>query len=1325
MRRITLRGADTVPQPAGRECHNARVTDPGEADELPARTVLGPFRVVSVLGRGGMGVVCRAVAPDGGAVAVKLLQTTAFRSSSERARFEREARVRIDHPNVVRTVDAGVDHDVPWIAFELLDGESLAERLERDRLAPAEALDVFVQVAHGLAAAHARGIVHRDLKPSNLFLCAGGTVKIIDFGIARTGGDETRLTATGSVLGTPAYLSPEQANGARAIDQRTDVWSFGASLYEAIAGRSPFERSSALATMLAVMVEQAPSLGFVAPGVPASIAAIVTRCLQKKPEERFADGQALLEALLDVDPSSAPMHSVAGGEIAATSPAVAVGKSSITPGEQRVVAVLLADGVTERSSLERAVVDAGGTLVQVLGDRAIGLFGGESWEGDELERAAAAALDARGAARHVAIASGRAAFSGATGIAGAALTAAEQGCAAKLEGVAVDAASARALSSVYTVSRIDDAVYEIVDRVSGRPSSTLPPPSLPRTVGREGEVAQLATALRTVRDESRAVVVMVTGPPGIGKSHLRWELGRLLDAEEDGHDEEPFRVLSARAEPGRRGVGLGLFESMLTSYASMRAETLGWPRIHRRAPDDERREAVKHLVQDAMPAGPAATDCATFFGALLGLEVRSSAALEAARRDPRLMQDRLRLALVDFVSALTARAPVALVLEDVHWADEASLALVEELAEQLADAPALFFLTSRPELHEEHPELLLGPSSTSIALGGLTPGQVVELSRAILGGNEDLPEETLRALAERTAGNPLFVEQILFALREEDRLRSPTRELPLPLTVEAAVQSRLDHLPAEEKDLCKRAAIFERPFTPDDLAALAVNEAQRLLVSLSRRDVFASRARHGSPRVREYRFRSSLVRDVAYHLVAPALREDLHLRLAEHLAVHHDADPEEVAMHFERGSRRGEAADWYARATAVAAQLGDPPRVLRCADRALELGIPQSGWFELQMARSSALEVLARLDDQSRALDAALATASGDQERARALTDRAVLSLRGGRTDEAVRTIAEAEELARTSGDVEVLATARGQKAAILTYAGELDAAAEALAEAARLAPEDAGGLRTLLAVWRAQLAAARGDLAERRRAYEEAVRRYDEAGDVRRGAGAETNLADVYNRVGAYVDAERALRDAVDKCRRVGNKVFEGYALANLGYALTMQGRADEALAVLADALALADDAHETRLRMSVRLYRVRALLGLSPTDALDEARSVADEARESGLDGLEALALSAAAAAALAASSDRALELSTQAMALRDRLGGLEEGEAELFVTHARALRAAGEITQAEACLARGRARLAEVAAPITDPEQRRQLLEGVAAHRELMSGAPDAQR
>ncbi|MGE3630411.1 MAG: serine/threonine-protein kinase, partial [Sandaracinaceae bacterium] len=235
---------------------------------------VGPYRLVETLGEGGMGTVYRAER-DGQLVALKLVKTE-LSSPEAHARFEREARVRIDHPNVVRVIDAGVDPRGPYLALELLEGETLAERLTRGRLERDEALDVAIQACRGLGAAHAAGVVHRDLKPSNLYLCTDGAVKILDFGVARIESLGDRLTKTGQVVGTLAYLSPEQAERQKLVDHRADLWSLGAVMYECLAGRPPFAEDTALATLVAVMLGEPAPLSTFRVDVDEDVQSIVT-----------------------------------------------------------------------------------------------------------------------------------------------------------------------------------------------------------------------------------------------------------------------------------------------------------------------------------------------------------------------------------------------------------------------------------------------------------------------------------------------------------------------------------------------------------------------------------------------------------------------------------------------------------------------------------------------------------------------------------------------------------------------------------------------------------------------------------------------------------------------------------------------------------------------------------------------------------------------------------------------------------------------------------------------------------------------------------------
>ncbi|HJL18145.1 MAG TPA: protein kinase [Sandaracinaceae bacterium LLY-WYZ-13_1] len=1268
---------------------------------------VGPYRVEGVLGRGGMGVVYRGRGPDGAVVAVKVLRPGSRRAGELRRRFEQEGRVRIEHPNVVRTLGSGDDGDTLWIAFELLEGRSLADRLEAgERLEIAEALDIGRQAAAGLAAAHADGIVHRDLKPSNLFLCDDGAVKVVDFGIARVTDRDTRLTATGHLVGTAAYLSPEQARGDAEVGAASDVWSLDVVLYEAIAGRHPFDRGSLMATMLAILAEQAAPLSTLRAEVPRGLAGVIARCLERAAERRFRDGAALLDALESVRADDA-IDTTATDATALSLPLTG---TAIAPGERRVVAVMLADGVRDRGAVAAAVEGAGGVVVP-LGERALGLFGSARWEGDEMDRAARAAFAARPAARAVSVASGRASYSGTTGITGSVLEAAEAGCRAAVDGVALDESTTRALARRWKVRTHETGGELISERPLPRDDTStgrsLAPPAHGLTVGREAELAQLRRAVRTLEEEGMAVALLAVGTPGAGKSHLLWEMARILEREAL----EPPRVLTARVEPLHRDASFALFRELLLSRAWLGHEREGWPSPDAAASPEERRGAAEALAREAHVE-------ADFVAELLGAPADETDELSAARRDPRLMADRLRLTLGDWLEALVDAGPLALLLDDLQWADEASLDLIEELVGQLSDAPLLVMAGARPELTEARPELLASVMAARIEPRPLLPSEVEELASRLVG--RPLPAGLGRRLAERTGGNPLFVEQIVRALDADARLDGPADELPLPVTVEAAVQSRLDHLPGAEKELCKRAAVVERPVGPAELEALGVMEPKPLLASLVRREVLAARGRARG--LRRYRFRSPLVREVAYGMLGPGLLEELHGRLATHLEAQDDADPEEVATHLERAGRRDAAAGWYERAARAAARRGDPTGALRCAERALALGVTDDAVCGLHLLRSDALEVLGRLEPQSEALADAAASASTDAERARAGIDRAVSRWRLGAPDEAVALARDAIEAARRAGDPETLALTLGRFAVLRTYTGALDEAAAALAEAEPVASELGGLLAAHAASWRAQLANARGDQAERRRAYREAVAGYERAGDVRRGCGAELNLADAANRVGAYAEAERALEEAARKAERVGNPLWEGYARVNQAYARLALGRADRAREALDEAARLAGATGETRLAVLTQLYGARARwVEGDAAAAAREATAAAEEAARHRLEGLRALALALAARAHLASGAVEAADAaSAEALRLRDDLGALEEDEAEVFLVRARVLEATERYVEGQDVRDRGRARLRELAAQIADGELRARFLEDVPAHRDLAAGA-----
>jgi eukaryotic-like serine/threonine-protein kinase len=304
---------------------------------LSAGTRLGPYEILSPLGAGGMGEVYRArdsrLDRD---VAVKVLPENLLEDGEALARFEREAKAvaALSHPNILAIHDFGREGGIAYAVMELLEGETLRERLDAGTMALRKALDYALQIAQGLAAAHDRGIVHRDLKPQNVFVTRDGLLKIFDFGLVlrrsserpldaagreqtavtqhpmveknlatSRAGEEPTLTRHGTILGTVGYMSPEQVRGAPA-DHRSDLFSFGVILYEMLSGERAFRKDSDIETMMAILQEHPPEITRGGKPIAPELAEIVTHCLEKSPDERFQSSRDLVFALRVVERSA-------------------------------------------------------------------------------------------------------------------------------------------------------------------------------------------------------------------------------------------------------------------------------------------------------------------------------------------------------------------------------------------------------------------------------------------------------------------------------------------------------------------------------------------------------------------------------------------------------------------------------------------------------------------------------------------------------------------------------------------------------------------------------------------------------------------------------------------------------------------------------------------------------------------------------------------------------------------------------------------------------------------------------------------------------------
>jgi eukaryotic-like serine/threonine-protein kinase len=271
---------------------------------------VGPYQIVSALGAGGMGEVYRARDTKlGREVAIKVLPAGFAHDADRLARFEREAHVlaSLNHPNIA--VIHGVEefHGVPALVMELVEGPTLADRIVDGPIPLQEALPIARQIAEALEAAHEQGIIHRDLKPANVKVKPDGTVKVLDFGLAKTLESErpgtdlsnsptltARATGTGVILGTAGYMSPEQARGS-AVDRRADVWAFGVVLFEMASGRPPFAADTVTDTIAAIVTRE-PSWNALPAATPLAVRRLLVRCLKKDPKMRLRDiGDARLE----------------------------------------------------------------------------------------------------------------------------------------------------------------------------------------------------------------------------------------------------------------------------------------------------------------------------------------------------------------------------------------------------------------------------------------------------------------------------------------------------------------------------------------------------------------------------------------------------------------------------------------------------------------------------------------------------------------------------------------------------------------------------------------------------------------------------------------------------------------------------------------------------------------------------------------------------------------------------------------------------------------------------------------------------------------------
>lgn len=896
----------------------AQASKAASEEALPAGLrIAGRFVIERCVGGGGMGSVYRARdEQSGGVVALKVLAA----DITDARRFGRETAVlaRLDHPAIVSHVAHGrfdeegrlADQGRPFLAMQWLDGPSLRERLVTGPLSVEETLAVGRRLCEGLAFMHSRGLIHRDVKPSNLILVSGqaSELELVDFGIARPWRPETALTQAGMRVGTVGYMAPEQAQGFEKVDARADLFALGCVLYECLTGRPPFFASHAVAVLAKVLLFETEPISSHRPEVPGALVALVERLLAKAARERPASAE---EVLLEIDRVGASLESAAR---------VSASRRLEASSGARVMTVLIVSAprgheIAEKSSMGAIVAAARGEAALLADGTAVVSFDVGAGAAEQAGRAARCALALRDELPKSALVltTGRGKRTARAPI-GPALDRGSELLerAATTNEILLDEVTASLLEARFELRQSDgasslrreigpDELPTFRRRVLGR--------EVPY-VGRRKELLLLETMLDEVEDDEVVRALLVTGPAGIGKSRLAIEFEAMLAR-------RGARRLLARATPMAQEASGAMLEILIRSAAALsRGEERknAWPLIERYVHGlgvDEPALAAEILGEFVGAPSPNAP----------------SAALAAAREDPSVLSYWLGRVVPEWLRAECARRSLTIVLEDVHWADAASLALLDGALAQLGDASLFVLALARPEVHAQFSPLFRNTPVQEMALVGLSRRAAEEMIRAAL---PDVAAPRLEAMIARAGGNPFFLEELARA--------SAAGQEELPESILAITEEHLDRVDPETRRVLRAASVFVEHCTSEGVAYLLGDvtgeHTTSLLDVLVADEILQQRFPERVQDDPEYAFWHVLLRDAAYAMLPAEERPEVHARAARWLEAR-GAEPSVLAEHWERAGELANAARCCLEAAQAAYSRGDLEGAVRHCERGL------------------------------------------------------------------------------------------------------------------------------------------------------------------------------------------------------------------------------------------------------------------------------------------------------------------------------------------------------------------------------------------------------
>lgn len=990
---------------------------------------IGRYNILSLLGEGGMGAVY--LAQDSKLLrkaALKILPADVVKDENRVHRFIHEARSAsaLNHPNILTIYEIDEFHSpenetMHYIAMEFVDGSTLDDFIHRKKKPKKELIEYLAQTADGLAKAHSAGIVHRDLKPENIMVTRDGFAKILDFGLAKLVEAESDLSSfqqhksrPGLILGTLGYMSPEQAQGFPQIDQRSDIFSFGCILYEAITGQKPFSTHSAVDALYEIIHTEPVPIAELNDAIPDEIQSIVAGCLKKLPEDRFQTielvGEMLRSSIKLLETGESPVNKISEQRTIMLETGVSTKTISQAISEQRrqttvlfadfsVLTELLDDLDPEEASaimsdlwqrVEKTIESGGGRIDRRLSDVFIAVWGADSIQEDDPERAVRAAIDLQKTTGSYFAKNLSGQFTELNAIEGESPDLLKIGISTGMillgvnndsgefltTGAAVNVAKRlrqnapagailishdtyRHVRGVFDVEAFqiekrsglkkkneDLKVYRVKSakprafRVRGRDVEGIET----KLVGRAGELGRMLDALYTVLEDGKMEILTVVGDAGLGKSRLLFEFRDQVELLP-----EKIRVFNARAAEASKNSPF----SLLRDVFSLRFEIQD---------SDSRivaREKLVNGIAALIPAlenefgkGEEAAMKSHFIGQLIGFDFSDSPYLKGVLDDPAQVKARASHYVNQFFAAIDRDFPILLYLDDLHWADEESLEYFEQFADAGSDSRILILNFTRPLLFERKPHWGEGQRNHArLTLQPLTKRESRRMVKDILQKVVDLPITFRDLIVANAEGNPFYVEELIKMFIDRGTIEKGSDEWTVnesmlgktivPATLTGVLQARLDRLSDWERITLQRASVIGREFW--DLALQFFGSEKNfsvILESLRRKELIFRHETSAFSGANEYIFKHALLRDVTYQTVLLRDRREFHAKIAEWLIKMSGERQVEyagtIAGHFEKANEFEKAAAWFGLAGEYAERVSAPAEAIVYLRKALK-----------------------------------------------------------------------------------------------------------------------------------------------------------------------------------------------------------------------------------------------------------------------------------------------------------------------------------------------------------------------------------------------------